>query len=367
MTEIKFGFCLPIFAWPSAGLFRTPSFEQLDVQRCMQLGVLAEQLGYHSLWAADHVMLGKDEAILEGWTTLAAVAGMTKRVQLGIIHYNHVFRHPSMTAKMIATLDQISGGRMIHFVDFGNNQREFLAYGLHDLQGDIDTARKQRIAEMIEGLDLTLALWSADAPITVNGPTYHVKDAVCTPKPLQQPRPAIWMGEVWPGIVEATVKYADAWNTVPVPVAELKRRLALLEAECNVQGRDFATLEKTLEIQVLVAPTLDGLREKLKRMLALVPVAQTPVAQTPVAQTPAGGTPNPQVIAFANGETDELPEELRTTWLAGTPEQVIARVQECVELGFTHFMLWFVDAPDDSGLRLFAEQVMPKINTAVKA
>ena len=311
----------------------------------MALAALAEQLGYHSLWAADHIMLGKDEAILEGWTTLAAAAGMTKKAKLGIIHYNHVFRHPAMTAKMIATLDQISGGRVIHFVDFGNNAREFLAYGLHDLQGDVETARRQRIAEMVEGLDLTLALWAADQPITVNGPTYHVKDAVCTPKPLQQPRPPIWMGEVWPGIVEATVKYADAWNTVPVPVAELKRRLAMLEEECKKQGRDFATLEKTLEIQILIAPTLDGLREKLKKMLALVP---------------AGGTPNPQVVAFANGETDELPEELRTTWLAGTPEMVAARVQECVDLGFTHFMLWFVDAPDDSGLRLFAEQVLPK-------
>ena len=86
-----------------------------------------------------------------------------------------------------------------------------------------------------------------------------------------------------------------------------------------------------------------------------------------LALVPAGGIPNPQVIAFANGETDELPEELRTTWLAGTPDMVVARVQECVALGFTHFMLWFVDAPDDSGLRLFAEQVMPKINAAVQA
>ena len=83
----------------------------------MQMGALADELGYDSLWVADHLMLGKDEAILEGWTTLAALAGMTRRAQLGIIHYNSVFRHPAFTAKMVSTLDQISNGRMIHFVD----------------------------------------------------------------------------------------------------------------------------------------------------------------------------------------------------------------------------------------------------------
>ena len=347
MSNIVFGFCLPIFAWPGAGLFRTPAWATLDAQRCIQLGVLAERLGYGSLWVADHLMLGADEAILEGWTTLAALAGMSQaqggRAKLGIIHYNHVFRHPAFTAKMVSTLDQISNGRMIHFVDFGNNSREYLAYGMYHDDAS-EQARRHRIAQMIEGLDLTLALWQSDEPVTFKGQHYSTHNAVCTPKPVQEKIP-IWMGEVWPGIVEATVKYADGWNTVPVPMPELRRRLAMLQAECDKQGRDIATLEKTLEIQVLIAPTLAGLREKLRGMLALVPEGQTITEQ---------------LQAFVSGDTDELPDEMKHSWWAGTPEQVIARVRECVGLGFTHFMLWFVDAPDDSGLRLFAERVMPR-------
>lgn len=105
---IKFGYCLPIFAWPGARLFRTPAYSHLDAATTMKLGKQAEDLGYHSIWVADHLMLGKDEAILEGWTTLCAIAGMTQRVQLGIIHYNNAFRHPALTAKAVATLDQIS-------------------------------------------------------------------------------------------------------------------------------------------------------------------------------------------------------------------------------------------------------------------
>ena len=152
-TMIKFGYCLPIFAWPGARLFRTPAYPQLDAATTMKLGKLAEDLGYHSIWVADHLMLGKDEAILEGWTTLAAVAGMTQRVQLGIIHYNNAFRHPALTAKVVATLDQISGGRYIHFVDYGNQPREFLAYGLH-----ANDAIEDRIAHMNEGVEIALKL-----------------------------------------------------------------------------------------------------------------------------------------------------------------------------------------------------------------
>ena len=74
-------------------------------------------------------MLGKDEAILEGWTVLSALAGATTRPKLGMIHMAHYFRHPSLTAKMAATLDQLSGGRLIHFLDCGYQRREYVNYG----------------------------------------------------------------------------------------------------------------------------------------------------------------------------------------------------------------------------------------------
>jgi alkanesulfonate monooxygenase SsuD/methylene tetrahydromethanopterin reductase-like flavin-dependent oxidoreductase (luciferase family) len=336
---IRFGFCLPIFAWPGAHMFRTPGFAALDTQRCMQLGALAEQLGYDSLWAADHLMLGHEDAILEGWTVLAALAGMTNKAQLGIIHYNNVFRHPAFTAKMVATLDQISNGRMIHFIDLGNNAREYLSYGMHE-----DDPRERRIAQMVEGLELTLRLWAANEPLTFSGVHYYTRDAVCNPKPVQQPCPKIWMGEVHPDIVAATVKYADAWNSVPVPMSELRKRIVQLDEACVEAERDPASLERTLEIQILIAPTLDALRDKLRRLQSLAPADE---------QTA------PDLAAFLSGATDELPEELRESWWCGTPEMVRDRVADCIELGFTHFMGWFVDAPDDSGLRLFAEQVAP--------
>ncbi len=334
---IKFGYCLPIFAWPGVRLFRTPAYAQLDAATTMRLGKLAENLGFHSIWVADHLMLGKDEAILEGWTTLCAIAGMTQRIKLGVIHYNNAFRHPAFTAKAVATLDQISGGRYIHFVDYGNQPREFLAYGLHE-----NDTIEERIAQMNEGVEIAMKLWSSDVPATFSGRYYAIRDAVLEPKPAQRPHPPIWLGEAHPMILEATARYAQGWNSVPVGLTELRRRLGLLRAACSNVGRDYDEIEKTLEIQILVAPTRAALREKLRAMLAL-------------ADEPA----DPDLARFASGETDRLPAMIHDTWLVGTPDEVAAQIRDYAGEGITHFMLWFVDAPDDSGMQLFAEQVLP--------
>jgi len=333
----KFGFCLPIFAWPGPRLFRTPAWRTLDVQTCMRLGVLAEQLGYDSLWVADHLMLGADEAILEGWTTLSALAGMTHRAQLGLIHYNNAFRHPALTAKMTATLDQISGGRYIHFVDYGNQPREFLAYGLH-----ADDSIEARIAIMSEGFLITRALWTSAQSVTIHGSHYTLENAICTPKPVQKPHPPVWMGEVHPHILEATARYASGWNTTPVSVLQLRERLRALRVACERVGRDFDSLEKTLEIQVLVAPDQAEVRQRVREMLAL---------------SAGDEATDPALERWLNETAAPMPSWMRDTWLIGTPSDVAAQIQAYIAEGITHFMLWFVDAPREDGLRLFAERV----------
>jgi alkanesulfonate monooxygenase SsuD/methylene tetrahydromethanopterin reductase-like flavin-dependent oxidoreductase (luciferase family) len=331
---VEFGFCLPIFAWPGPRLFRTPAYRQLDADTTMRLGRLADALGYHSLWVADHLMLGKDEAILEGWTTLCALAGATRNARLGIIHYNNAFRHPALTAKMTATLDQISGGRYIHFVDYGNQPREFLAYGLHP-----DDTVEDRIAQMVEGLELTLALWTMREPVSFAGRYYTVSNAVCAPRPLQRPHPPIWIGEAHPLLLEAAARYADAWNSTPVGWHALRQRLADLRAACDRVGRSYDDIGKTYEVQILIAHDHDALRSKLGAMLALMPDGERP----------------PDLLAYARGETEQPPDWIRESWLIGTPEEVQTQIRRFVALGITHFMLWFADTPDESGMRLFAQ------------
>jgi alkanesulfonate monooxygenase SsuD/methylene tetrahydromethanopterin reductase-like flavin-dependent oxidoreductase (luciferase family) len=339
VSRVQFGFCVPSFAWPGVELFRTPNYAALDPPTTMQLARLADELGYDSLWVADHLMLGKDQAILEGWTMLAALAGSTHTARLGLIHQANLFRNPAIAAKMAATLDQISGGRLIHFIDTGTQRREHLAYGLPWS----DNAAEQN-ARLVESIELMIALWTADGPIDYAGFYYQVTGAVCAPAPIQRPHPPIWLGEAQPATLNICARYAQGWNTVPVALPELRARLAALSVACDQVGRPFQELEKSLEIQVLIAPDVAGLRRQL---------------QTIIHKAPAGQTPGTELAAFIDGSTDQLPRAMSETWLAGTPGDVVARVRDYVDAGISHFMLWFIDAPDQEGVRLFAEQVLP--------
>ncbi len=331
---IQFGFCVPIFAQPGGRLFRTPNFPALDTAVALDLAWTADALGYDSLWVADHLMLGKEQAILEGWTTLAALAGSTQQAQLGIIHQAYFFRHPALAAKMIATLDQIAPGRFIYFIDTGTRPAEHHAYGL-----TYPDTIEDRMPMLLEGLELARMLWQSSeaAPVTFNGQYYQVKDAVCTP-PVKAP--PVWFGEAHPVTLAACAQYGDGWNSVPVPVNQLRQRLDNLRTACDAIDRDYASIEKSLEIQILIAPDHAALRQTLRGIVQI-------------------GTeqPHPDVQTFIDG--GPLPAVLADTWLIGTPAEIRAQLQAYIDLGFSHFMLWFVDAPQTVGLHLFQEQVAP--------
>ena len=347
---IQFGYCVPIFASPGGKLFRTPNLAALDGQAALRGAQLADALGYDSIWVADHLMLGQDQAILEGWTTLAAIAGSTQRARLGIIHQAHFFRHPSVAAKMIATLDQLSGGRFIYFIDTGTRAGEHHAYGLQHPAEMAD-----RMANLLEGLDLTLKLWqtSEAQPLTFAGQFYQVTDAVCAPPPVTQPHPPIWFGEAHPLTLDACARLGQGLNSAPVGVDEMRRRLAALRAVCEAAGRPFDALEISYETQILIAPSREAVRQKLRAMLALTPPGVDTIDDA-------------DFRAFVDGSSDVYPRALSETGLVGTPAEVAAQLQAYLALGVTHFMLWFVDAPDADGMRLFAEQVTPVFQAGTK-
>lgn len=337
---MKYGFCVPVFANPGAAFFRTPALSQLDPRAAVDAAVEAERLGFDSIWVADHLMHGYDDAIMEGWTTLSAIAGRTERIKLGTIHLAQPFRQPAIAAKMAATLDAISGGRLIFFYDCGWQDAEVRAYGL-DWPSD-----EERIARMDDGLDLIKALWAAESPIEFRGRYFSTNAAMCRPGPLQQPRPPIWLGEartsVW---LDAIVKHADGWNSTPASPARLRTKLDALRAACNRAGRSFESLELSLEIQVLTAPTESEVKSIARRIAAL------PASKR--------GAPRSDVVEFLESDDDRPLSSIVDDWLVGTPESICEQLRTYTQLGISHFMLWFLDYPSLDGMRLFARQVMP--------
>ena len=336
MPPVQFGYCVPIFAYPGGRFFRTPNYAKLDVTRTLDLARLADRLGYDSLWVADHLMLGHENAIMEGWTTLAALAGSTQRAKLGMIHQGHFFRHPAMGAKMTPTLDQISKGRFIYFIDGGYGRAEHLAYGL-----PYPETMEERVDAVVAGLEVTLALWQADKPVNFDNGRYQLHEATCTPRPVQQPHPPVWFGEAHPALLAACAKYGQGWNTVPVGLTEVQQRIEALDAACRSVGRTAAEIEKSLEIQILVAPDHAALRRQLQTMIDLAPPTEL----------------DPALQAFLNGSSATPPANFTDKQLIGTPDEVAQQIGAYLALGITHFLLWFIDAPDEAGLRLFAEQI----------
>jgi alkanesulfonate monooxygenase SsuD/methylene tetrahydromethanopterin reductase-like flavin-dependent oxidoreductase (luciferase family) len=340
---IEFGFCVPIFANPGMAFFRTPCYERLDWPTTRDAVLECEALGFDSVFVADHVFLGRAGAIYEGWTLLAVLAGLTSRVKLAPIHLCDSFRNPALTAKMIATLDVASGGRVILFYDYGWRRAEFDAYGF-DFEGSDDA----RAAKMVEGLQVIKGMLTQPR-FSFSGRYYRVRDAVCEPKCAQRPLPPIWMGETNnPVMVRAIAAHADVFNSMPASVAGLEEKLAVLQAACREQGRDFRQIGRSLETQILVAESDAAIDACFRRMETLRP-SQRSDADI-LAQLKAT---NPALERYQSRA------DFEQEFLIGTPPEIVRRLTEYADLGVTHFMLWFMDYPSLDGMRLFARSVRP--------
>jgi alkanesulfonate monooxygenase SsuD/methylene tetrahydromethanopterin reductase-like flavin-dependent oxidoreductase (luciferase family) len=342
-TEV--GFCVPLFAYTGASFFRTPAWTRLDPATAVEASLLADRLGYDSLWVADHLLHGHDGGILEGWSTLAYLAGATRQIRLGTIHLAHQLRPPALTAKMAATLDALSNGRLIFFYDVGGGQPESGAYG-YDVP-----LMAERVARMDEGLDLIRRLWTSLEPISYAGTYYRTDNAVCRPGPVQRPTPPIWLGEIredpWCDLVW---RHGSGWNSTPVSVADYQARLARLAAAGNRVGRDLSELELSLEIEILVAPNRAAVRQLADEIAAL--------------PAPTGRTREDLVTFLRTSDPARdwrLPASYEERTLVGTPDEVIDRLREYQQLGVRHFMLWFLDFPSTRGIELVAEKVLPAV------
>jgi alkanesulfonate monooxygenase SsuD/methylene tetrahydromethanopterin reductase-like flavin-dependent oxidoreductase (luciferase family) len=143
----------------------------------------------------------------------------------------------------------------------------------------------------------------------------------------------------------------QGWNTVPVSPDELRAKLATLQKACDRAGRDLEDLEISLETQILLAPTHADLDRALDKIEAL--------RQAEVARLPAGSKGH--LGPAADRPVAEAVAEWRQRWLFGTPDEVADQIRVYQNLGVSHLMLWFLDAPDPSGIRLFAEKVRPAL------
>ena len=305
---------------PSRGPMSSPEALRALAQR-------AEDLSYDSIWVSDHIILPRqvesfypyspdgvagfvpDEPYYEPLATLNFLAGCTRRVRLGTHVLIIPYRNPVLTAKMLATLDVLSEGRVILGAGVGWMEEEFQALGL-------DTYAK-RGAVTDEYLQLYKELWTKDRP-EFNGEYYQLSGAGFQPKPVQKPHPPIWIGGHTGPAIRRAAKLGDGWMPIGL------RPPAVLEPE---------------EMAAKIA--------QLRRA------------------TVRAGRPEDAVeVTFSTGVTfDNSPPQSRQM-VSGRPEQIAADLRQYQDLGVKNFILGF---PGDTvaalqeNMEKFSRQVMPLI------
>ena len=332
---IDFGYCLPIFSGSQDKMARTPMINSLTDLNAKTVSK-AEQLGFNSLWVADHLSMNGDNAILEGWTTLSWAAGITKNIMLGNIHFNNIIRQPHYTAKIITTLDTLTRGRMNLFFDGGHpgTINEVSTYGFNFL------SNLERIEMLEEAIEMINLLWK-EPKKSFNGKYYSVKEIYFNPPPYNSRKIPIWIGTLTPSsqtkdwnsrLSRTVAKYADWWNLTPIGIDSYKKTIEEMKIIFNQEKRDFATVKKSVELEILIAENdkdLNSLKDKIKMN-------------------------NAEQKFFGDWEN------WSKTNLYGTPDEIYEKLLKYIDLGVENFMLWFIDSPSTNGIEIFSKEIISK-------
>jgi F420-dependent oxidoreductase-like protein len=232
----------------------------------------AEDHGFVFFSVLDHMIQiprvgAPDEPFLEGWTVLAALAAATTRIRLATLCTAVGYRNPAHLAKIAATVDLISRGRLTLGIGAGFFEEEYRQYGW-----EFPPRPATRIRQMEEAVRLILKMWT-EPRTTFHGRYFRVEDAILEPKPVQKPRPPILIAGGGEQLtLRAVARLGDACNFVDGDVAEIRRKLAVLREHCDAAGRDYDTIEKTRVQPWLLAINQTGIGAKRERLAGGGPV-----------------------------------------------------------------------------------------------
>src|SRR5262245_10616072 len=226
----------------------------------------ADDLGLDSAFTFDHFMPidGRPGPCLEGWTSLAALAAKTERIKVGVLVTGNPYRHPALLAKMSATVDQVSNGRLILGMGAGWFEAEFTAYGF---PFDTPGVRAHRLVEAVE---VVKTLWSQDKA-TYTGKYYQLKDAPFDPRPVQRPHPPLLIGGMGPKVLQPlAARHADIWHFFVKggDPEEIKRVVTDFDALGQKVGRDPAAVEEatSLRPEDVAGKSPDEARARIRAM-----------------------------------------------------------------------------------------------------
>jgi F420-dependent oxidoreductase-like protein len=283
-----------------------------------------ERLEYDSVWLYDHLQPpgGQDGTTFECWTSLAALARETSRVRLGQLVTCVPFRNPALLARMAATVDVASGGRLFLGMGAGWDAREHEAHG-YPMPYPPAAAR---LAALGEAVRVVRGMLTESRP-SFTGRHYRIQEPVSLPSPVQPHIPLMIGGAGEKITLNLVARYADACNlTDHTDPGFYRRKLDVLRRHCDAVGRDYDSILKTAAFTVFAAEDDHSLARRVEPFLAGRSVA-----------------------------------ELAESCAVGTPDQLVDLFGRLVDAGIEYFILYFQRPTDLEPLRLFASEVVPAL------
>ncbi len=306
--------------------------EDVTWERWFRVMVLAEELGFDSLWRSDHLfsVLGVVEReTLALWPSLTAVALRTSRITFGQLVSPVSFRHPVELAQQAVALDHLSSGRYVLGVGAGWYEREHQAFGFPLL------SVRQRMDRLAEALEVIRLLWTGEV-VSYQGTYYQLEQAQLRPRPLRAAGvPIVIGGRGERRTLLLAAKYAVEWNVTNVGLEEHARKITLLREHCRAIGRNPETIICSWMVAHLIGRDNSELEERAVRLRQWFPTWSR--------LSPA------EVIAEAR----------RRHWLVGTPGEIIEQIRVRAAIGVQRIMLQTFDLDDVDALRLVASEVIP--------
>jgi len=282
-----------------------------------------EAMGFDSLWVCDHLYGPQSPQlpILEAWSMVSAVAAITERVEIGTLVTPAGMRNPAQLGKVIASIDNIAGGRVIAGLGGGWMPREFTDFGMPFLN------TKGRLAQLAETVTLFKRMWGDEDAVTFRGDHVRADSVVCQPKP---PRsiPILIGGAGEKVTLAIAAREADIWNNLAGQQAMLGRKIDVLRRHCDAAGRDPAEITASQQCLVTIAPDAERAGPMAERATRIF-----------------GGH-----MGDPNGPLA----------ITGTPDRCAEQIQKHIDLGCTMFVMEFFGKDTLEPAQLFAEEVVPQ-------
>jgi F420-dependent oxidoreductase-like protein len=302
--------------------------------RWQRLMAAAEDFGFAGLFRSDHFTNARppDKNSLEMIVSITYVADHTRRIHFGPLVAPLSFRDPTILARQAASIDDLSGGRMILGLGAGWQEREHRLFG-HEL-GDIET----RMARFEEGLEVITRLLHSDEPVTYEGRFFQLRGATLLPRPARPGGPPIMIGGN--GIkrtLPLVARFANIWNGLSLTPEAFRQRSERLDELLLAQMRQPDEVKRTMMTTLYFGRDMDELDRRLSWRLGVPELADRPLI--------------------------DVMETLHTTGRAivGTPDMVIKQIRAYEDAGVQELMLQWFDMDDIEGLHAFAESVLPQV------